>query len=590
MKYLKKWHLILVLILGVTIFSCQKDDFLDLQDEDITENSNQLKSSENFKGAKKLKNPYSLKNMQKALENVKKNIKSKAIKVKGNSSQRLVESIEEFEIGTSHYYVKLTPQNAAEEDLITADSSMYVFDYPLDYEFTDEYLDNRIPDADSIPEYYTSVPVGTELPTVTSNILEELYIPEEDPFFDKFETEGGLEPESQLIRQGEINNHEDLLRHLLIEAFTLTDNESELLPEGDTSNASWIFGSRWHPSGTLKIWDDNAGKTTTTTKVFSHWEYYNCDTGDINDPLPYAVKTTDENNRIDINQCQRAVYTYVTNTVQGKYVPLEGAKVLMRQWFTIRKDITDENGYFRTKRVRGRARYILQWERYNFKIRNAWLNQAEKRGPKIKETAWNYNIKDGKQKFYGTIHRAAHHYYYKDIKGLRRPPKNGFWKTQLKIKAKYEENNDINANHAAWRRFLGLGCAIKVYNPQNNTQDIYGTVIHELAHASHWNMDRSDFNDTETKVKESWARGVQWELTRMTYTGYRPSYFGDYTGVIQDMIDGVSGYDQVSGYTIKQIEDAIIHQESWNAWNTNIKNKYDNATENNLDALFNHWN
>ena len=566
MKYFTKWHLILFLILGVAVSSCQKDDFFNLQDKDLikNDNSNQLKSNKNLKGAKKLKNPYSLKNMQKALENVKTKIKTKTIKVKGNSSQRLEELIEEFEIGTSHYYVKLTPQNAAEEDAITADSSMYVFDYPLDYEFTDEYLDNRVPDADSIPEYYTSVPVGFELPAISSNILEELYIPEEDPFFDKFET---ANESIQEARQGEINNNADLLRHLLIEAFTLTNNEDELLGNEDTSTAFWIFGSKWNPSGTLKIWDDNAGVSTTTTKTFSHWEYYNCDTGDIisnpNDPLPYDVKMTDENNRIDINTCQRAIYTYTTNTIQGKYVPLEGAKVLMRQWFTIRKDITDKNGYFRTGSVRGSARYIIQWERHNFKIRNAWLNQAEKRGPKLKNTAWNYNIKGGKQEFYGTIHRAAHHYYYKDIKGLRRPPENGFFRTQLKIKAKYEENSEINANHAAWRRFLGLGSAIKIYNPQNDTRDIYGTVIHELAHASHWNFDRSDFNDTETKVKESWARGVQWELTRMTYPGYRPSYFGDYTGVIQDMVDGVYGYDKVSGYTIKQIEDKQLRHPQW---------------------------
>jgi hypothetical protein len=29
---------------------------------------------------------------------------------------------------------------------------------------------------------------------------------------------------------------------------------------------------------------------------------------------------------------------------------------------------------------------------------------------------------------------------------------------------------------------------------------------------------------------------------------------------------------------------------TWNEWRDNIKNSYNNATENNIDALFAHWN
>ena len=136
--------------------------------------------------------------------------------------------------------------------------------------------------------------------------------------------------------------------------------------------------------------------------------------------------------------------------------------------------------------------------------------------------------------------------------------------------------------------------------------EIYGTTIHEIAHASHWKMDSFTYgcqNDDncavqcclgDLKVAESWARGVQWELTRMVYpptimVDY-PDYFGNYTGVVQDMIDGIEDYDQVTGYTIRQIEDALPGQLTWNAWKTNIKNLYNNATENNLDALFDFWN
>jgi hypothetical protein len=83
-----------------------------------------------------------------------------------------------------------------------------------------------------------------------------------------------------------------------------------------------------------------------------------------------------------------------------------------------------------------------------------------------------------------------------------------------------------------------------------------------------------------------------------------------YTGLVEDIIDGtksrtsyfyyqdednewvylVKSYsDQVSGYTIRQLEDAINATTTWNNWKNNIKNLYNNATENNLDAAFNYW-
>ena len=100
----------------------------------------------------------------------------------------------------------------------------------------------------------------------------------------------------------------------------------------------------------------------------------------------------------------------------------------------------------------------------------------------------------------------------------------------------------------------------------------------------------------------------------MVYAGYKPVYArGNYTGVVQDMIDGfgtkgtsrwwdstndnwgspyiyLSYNDQVTGYSIKQIEDALLGQRTWNGWKDNIKNLYNNETENKLDATFDYWN
>ncbi|MCD8423403.1 hypothetical protein [Tenacibaculum finnmarkense] len=110
-----------------------------------------------------------------------------------------------------------------------------------------------------------------------------------------------------------------------------------------------------------------------------------------------------------------------------------------------------------------------------------------------------------------------------------------------------------------------------------------------------------EFNKTDIKVKESWARGVQWVLTRMVYPNYEGgSTSSNYTQVVVDMID--SNYsslaknlnnglwnDNVTGYTIRQIEDALEEQENWGDWRDNINKKYKNETENHLDALFAYW-
>ncbi len=110
------------------------------------------------------------------------------------------------------------------------------------------------------------------------------------------------------------------------------------------------------------------------------------------------------------------------------------------------------------------------------------------------------------------------------------------------------------------------------------------------------------YNLSHSVVAESWARGVDWDLTRMVY----PDYLGvsfladhpDYTPVVVDMIDGGSDVnsgvgekkgDKVTGYTIRQIEDALQRKRTWESWKENIKNKYNNGTEQHLDDLFYYW-
>lgn len=600
MKHVHSFRLFIFLFAGLLFTSClQDEEFIDTDTQEVDK-----LLTVDF--AQKLNNPYTIENMTKAVDSIKAKLAA------GGLGDLDAEVFQNLEVRPTHYYVQFSPIDEKQESTLKRDSTMVLSDYPLDYEFSDAFFKTR-PDLTNrkIPHYYVAVPVDKKLPTeVPHKILEELFIPEELPAFNPkpipFAKVSALQTQ-------EIKNDELVLGHLLDKAYSISGYSEQLqkkeTDEGGTETPESRFvGPRWTPSGTIIIWDDNIGSTTSTTTTIVGYEERPCEDDD-DDSLPGPP---DE--RREPIMCSYPIYETVTTTTPGSYVPLEGAQVLIRQLFTVRQGITDANGYFSTGTVRGRARYIIQWERYQYSIRDSWLGQAETRGPK-QRSAWNYYIQDGSlSQYYGTIHRAAHHYYYKDIKGLRRPPQNDLLSTQMKIRAYNEENDKINGSHKEERRFLGLGNQIKIYNPQNQSKDIYATTIHELAHASHWDLSRSDFDDSESVVKESWARGVEWELTRTVYSGDQPVYGRlNYTGIVQDMIDGFgskgtlfwwdyeeedwgspnlykSYYDSISGYTVRQIEDAIEGQKTWSSWKNNIINKFENDTEDSLNNSFTFWN
>ena len=111
-----------------------------------------------------LNNPYSVANMQKALETL------------SETRSDMSEDIEPNKL-----YVRFLPKDTA--DLSTLDRlELQLFDYPLDYDILQEgdyYHDPSIPD--SMPTWqYTTVDVDFDFPDIQYEILEECYIPEYD--------------------------------------------------------------------------------------------------------------------------------------------------------------------------------------------------------------------------------------------------------------------------------------------------------------------------------------------------------------------------------------------------------------------------
>ena len=535
------------------VYSCQKE-------EESSSSSSETGIKQTVLG-KELKNPYSVENMQKAYDNLQSSFRKAGMRV-----------TEEVQLERTHLYVRFLPKDSAEYDQLMANTNLDFYDYPLTFEIAEmgeQYHDPDIPE--DRPTYqYTVVNAGYEFGTdVAYEVLSDLYLPKEDTTQDYY-YEWTAEDTDEYISNGRLNADISFNNLLENEALRITDNLEKESPSSNPNAKTnfWKRSSKWRPAGRIRMWDD----------ALDQW------------------------------------------------VGIEGVEVRARRWFWTKKGKTNSEGrYSCDGRFRNKANYSLKWERYDFSIRASYKvktllgdvyysRQAEIDGPK-KRGDWNKDISDGtKDSFHAILFRAAYHYYYQNILGLRRPPQNSLLKAQMKIAARYETNYDYNGSHAKDLRLFGIFSRIKIYNPQRDHDDIYATTIHELAHASHWQLRKNKwFDETELKVKESWACGTQWALTRLEYPDYRgrPAGPSDYTNVVVDMVDARAAIDStdyinggfdnqnvgqerlerddVTGYSMRQIEDVLEYTSSWEEWESNIKNNYENDTEENLEALFDYW-
>ena len=217
-----------------------------------------------------------------------------------------------------------------------------------------------------------------------------------------------------------------------------------------------------------------------------------------------------------MNALAFSVETELPNS-RNTWSGVEGIEVRARRWFTTHEGITNANGNFSCNgKFRRDANYNIKRERHHYSIRSGSIGQAKMDGPKRRGN-WNVDIRDNDiQQFYAFIHLGAHHYYYGNILGLSRPPLNSFWKPQMKIGG---FNKDGRANHNDDRRLLGIRNQVRMYRIEDgniaDSERLYNTTLHELAHASHWEFRKGNWDNgrTEDKLQESWAMGIAWSLT-----------------------------------------------------------------------------
>ena len=630
MKPIVRYRLLLVLIIGMLLYSCQQDDeFLESQQNIKPEidysNTNDIVLGE------KLENPYAVATMKKALSNL--NVTLKKAATAQASAAKTADVINTITVKPTHLYIKFLPKSEEELSILQSDSTLILYSYPLDYEIvagSGYYRDPEVPAGQ--PTYqYCAVTIDKQLPSeIEHEILEELYIPDEDK----------IEESSNSAKAVRSAGYDTAINELVDEALRITNNLEKTTTEEQVSESGAIeitpkklFRRRpkWRPAGTIKVWDDNIGQTTTTKRVFSHWQYYDCGGGGIGGPFLEERRVPDES-------CRRAVYRYQTVTTTGSYVPVEGVKVRARRWFTTHEGITNAQGrYSCNGRFRRDANYFIKWKRHQFSIWWSTWSAAKYRGPK-KTGDWNLNIRGGTQEYYATIFRAAHLYWYGNIYGLHRPPERTFFGGRVEINAKLKNDRSSYA-HA---RGIVFGSDIHLKEYGSRTSQVFGVTIHELAHAAHRRMDRAAYGDlvwkgyivpwnssSETvnnpgprasnaqRAMETWATTVEHYLTTRYYREALGAtdfiYENDfqwqtlskniYTSCGIDLMDDVDQrsdpefgngnvsypIDRVKSYSILQLQEALRDVRTWKEWQNNIINNYENDTSKHVEELFDNW-
>ena len=170
-------------MVGIGIFTaCQQEEFApDVKIDEIA--NDYVPEGDPMVLGRQLENPYSVENMKEALNNLK-------------SNGRVTENVT---IETTHLYIRFLPKDTVEIALLESDTTLELFDYPLDFEIEkigNWYHDPAIPN--NLPTWqYTVVTPDFAYPNVKYEILANLFLVDDEEengrvsssFWDNLETE-----------------------------------------------------------------------------------------------------------------------------------------------------------------------------------------------------------------------------------------------------------------------------------------------------------------------------------------------------------------------------------------------------------------
>ena len=249
---------------------------------------------------KKLNNPYSVKNMQDALDTIKNHSAQQ-----NNSMKAPGTTVEDINVEPTDLYVRFLPADRAQFVKLMTDTTLIIFDYPLDYEKTqtgDYYKDPTV--TGEYTWLYAVVPTGYQPHNgIQYEVIEELFIPEHSTYYNQQESSSTIKG-VQHIKSNVVSNanYTDVLKNLEVTSFILTGNGNQL-NKPTTQNA---------PAGMQK--------SATITKKWGLFGAY------------YVTTYNPEG--------------YVTVATPYGYKPIPGIRIRVARYFTAYETRTDANGRF----------------------------------------------------------------------------------------------------------------------------------------------------------------------------------------------------------------------------------------------------
>jgi len=290
--------------------SCEKNDVSDIDNYIATTQSEEVnRSIRPLVLGSKLNNPFAVENMKAALDTLK------AHPDELDGCMKSPSSINDIVITATDLYVRFLPQDSAQYKLLMNDSTLTLFDFPLDYEIKqngDYYLDPTV--TGNYTWLYTRVPVGYEPPTgITYEILADLFIMENSPYYsEETMSEAGIMKAKSEYK----TNLNDALKTIKALAFFNTGNKYGEKPATAPNVAD----------GLMKV-----ARSVKKTFLWSTWyetAYY-----------PSGTIKVQDYHRMNST-------AGVTNYSSITPVPLKGAKIHLWSWFKWNTVYTDSTGYY----------------------------------------------------------------------------------------------------------------------------------------------------------------------------------------------------------------------------------------------------
>ena len=506
--------------------------------------------------------PYTVENMSKAMR--------KQLLAKSADPQE----VEQMTLEPNYLYVRfLAEGKEGVAQLKAYDTSLVLFKHPLDYKPIRKpvvYKDPSLPD--NVIPMFATVPVDYDFGPTKYEVIKELFLVEpldgDDDEADSTTAAKSLLKKASGASSASVLEKMDAmgvsLHDVEWESLNMTGNLGDRVDQADSEignkqTMAWsLFGGGKKLGGHLTFQDDQLGEQPLVgVRVTGGYSYY------------WREAHTDKNGKFKLPEKWTFKIDYEANFDAEDFLLEDG-----HSWY-------GED---------------LEIEHNNYK------------------SDWNEKFTGNKAKWC-IVWTAAYQYWYGDNFGLKRPRQNTLANMSLDIVVYYKNKKDYDKDVGCSGNSIGCSesgafffddkLSILAYG--HGSKDIYQTTVHEVAHSSQYqNQKKGSFKNLAVIYKESYARGIEIYFAKKRYGGSESSYSGwffrDYTGIVADLMDATTktadmkkNIDNVSGFTINQIETAFFNSNSMDAMKAYLKEKYPSGkdgrkyTSSDMDKLFNYW-